>query len=683
MRFSRNWIAAYAELPGDTRTLAEALSMLGLVVDDARPSGEDLVLELDLPSNRPDVMNHVGIARELAIRLRVPFRPPVIGALGDGPDTASLAEVLLEDPSGCTRFVACAVLDVQIGESPAWLRERLEAIGLRPINNVVDVTNYVMWELGRPMHAYDLDRLAGHRLRVRRARAGETLVTLDEVERRLTVEDLVIADDERPVGLAGVMGGADTGVTAQTRRVLLECACFDAVSVRRMARRHGLHTDASHRFERGLSHEGILQATVRAAGLLAEFAGGRVAAEVIDARTAAPEPLGLSLRRTRLDGYLGTAVPDAEVREILERLGFAVRPAAHGWDVSVPLRRTDVSREVDLIEEVARFHGYDRLPSTLPLLRRSDKRGASPPLRDERHLRALCAALGYWEAMTFVFTAEPQQRGFLPADAALLPLANPLSEDMAVLRRSLLPGLLDAVARNVNRGTDRVRLFEVGRSFRPGEGDAPPLERRTLALVAYGPAAAPHWARPARAMAFADLKGDVETIGRRMGWGRAEWTRLDRDGFQSGSVARVLWPEATGVAGKVDPAVAARYGLETPVWAAELDVEAALGRPRTPRPVAELPRFPASARDVSLLLPADVAYGQVEKVLREQAAGLPLEQVRLLDVYTGEDLPAGHRALTLRLTYRSSESTLTSEQVEAAHEALVAHLEQQLGARRR
>ncbi len=691
MRFSRNWIAAYTDLPDDDRAMTETLSMLGLVVDDARALGDDLILDLDLPSNRPDVLNHYELAREVAVASGVEPRTPAAELLASGPTTADLATVVVEDGGGCTRFVARALVDVAVGPSPDWMRERLESIGLRPINNVVDVTNYVLWELGRPMHAYDLDKLADGAIVVRRARDGETVVTLDEQERQLTHEDLVIADAERPVGLAGVMGGADTGVTESTRRVLLECACFAPPAVRQMARRHGMHTDASHRFERGMSYQGIDDAVNRACSLLAEHASASVSASGIDVRTTDPEASVIRLRRRRLAGYLGADVAAVEVLTLLRSLRFGVAVASDDlpidgyadgdYEVTVPLTRQDITREVDVIEEVARFYGYDKLPSTLPTLRRADRSGAEPVLQRERHLRQLASGVGLWEAITFAFGAEDEQRPFLSDEEPLVYLENPLSEAMAVLRRHLLPGLLGAMARNLNHGEGRVRLFETGRTFTPSAG-RPPVERRHVAFAIAGGRQSAHFGTASQPIGMADIKGIVEVIGERMGWPPLSWVAGACPGVQDGTAATIATPERQiGFAGKLSAAAAARWDLETPVWLAELDIDELLAAERRLTEVIELPRFPASSRDVSLSVPADVPWAKIEQSLGAAPAPL-LVDFALVDTYRGADADQPLTA-TIRLTYRSNERTLTSEEIETAHEAVVAHLVAELRLQRR
>jgi len=682
MRFSRNWIADYTDLPQGS-LLHEAMSMLGLVVDDARPNGDDVTLDLDFPSNRPDAMNHLGIARELAIAADQPLRHPAVEFAVDA-DLAStdLASVEISD-AACVRFVARVVTDVVVAASPKWLRVRLEAIGLRPINNVVDITNFVMWEIGRPMHAYDLDKLPGGALVVRRAAPGERLITLDDIDRELSEEDLVIADQQRVVGMAGVMGGNDTGVTDTTKRVVLECAFFDAVTIRRMARRHGMHTDASHRFERGLSVQDIDEAVERACGLLHDLAGATISTSSIDAVGELPEARRIVLRSARLRGLLGVEVSPQEVSRILTGLGFGLQPHAEGVTVTVPARRVDVVREVDLIEEVARFHGYDQFPNTLPLLRRRAGGGLEPVLLDEMRLRRIAASLGFWEAMTFVFSSAADQAPFVGADSRFVELANPLSEAFAVMQRNLTPGLLAAAGRNRSAGQRTIRLFEIGRTFALQEGASAVDERRRLGLLAVGDVAPSHWSAASRTAAFSDMKGAAETVWQRMRWPALSWSPAPLEGMQAGTGAEIsCGGTVVGFAGKIDPAVAATVSLGSEVWVAELDIEGFAGREQPPIELSALPRYPASERDISLLVKNGTPYAGVTRAL-DSAVGIPLVNHRLLGRYEGDDLPDGTSVWTLRLTYRSDERTLTAEEIEAAHEAAVERLRQELDAERR
>ena len=684
MRFSTNWLRDYVDVPPDQRELVSALSMLGLVVDDATPRGEDLQLDLDIPSNRPDVMNHFGVARELAATLEVEYRPPRAGVDEGSTSAASLAAVEIEDAAACPRYAARVIVGVSVEPSPPWLCERLEAIGLRPVNNVADVTNFVLWEMGHPLHAFDLDKLSGAKVIVRRARDGERLTTLDSIERRLVPADLVIADAQRPVALAGVMGGADTAIEPGAQRLLLEGALFEPTTVRRMAKRHGTQTDASHRFERGLAFDGMLAALDRAAALIADVAGGEVCSGRLDVFAEEPAPRVLELRTSRVERLLGAAIDRDSIAGLLRRLSFEVTERGDDLRVTIPSWRGDVQREVDLIEEVARLYGYDRLVPTLPTLRHQSVSAAEAGRsRSERRLKRLCTSLNFWEAMTFTFTSETAQRPFRAPGVELVPLAKPLSESMAVLRPRLGPGLLSAIAHNLNHGVPGVRLFELGRCFEPGEDKI--VERSHLALVACGPAKPRNWASDSRPFDFSDLSGALATLTQRMKWPALSLHPEEAPGFQSGACAGLTVADrdrSIGTAGRVANEAAEAFGIDIPVWLAEIDVDDLLQRVPAIDEVNPLPRFPAAERDLSLLLRTEVSYAALAASL-EELDHLPLETHELVDVYVGDDLPAGHRSLTLRLVYRAAERTLTSEEIEDAHQAVVDHLQASLGASQR
>jgi phenylalanyl-tRNA synthetase beta chain len=461
---------------------------------------DDAVLDFEVTANRPDCMSVIGMAREVATAYGLPLRRPAAsgaslsGSPGGAEGSAahplktvakSDVEIAIVNPELCPRY-AGAVADVTVGPSPQWMQARLQAAGVRPISNIVDITNYVLLELGQPMHAFDLARLSGAQILVRTAAAGESIKTLDGQTRELAPDMLVIADAERPVAVAGVMGGADSEVTTSTPVIVFESACFNALSVRRTSKKLGLKTEASMRFERGVDPRLPVTAMERACALLEMTGAGRARGTVVDRNPARIESIKLGLRRAKISGLLGTGITDAEVQRILESLGFALREAADGWEVTVPTWRVDAVREVDLIEEVARHYGFDRLPSTFPALT------AAPPPIDPRiararHLRTVMTAAGFSEAMTFGFVAEPAAKAFA-REGDLVPITNPLSENFAVLRPSALPSLIDAVAHNRRREQRDVRLFDIGARFSRTHG-----ERRSVACVWTGAAAGDHW----------------------------------------------------------------------------------------------------------------------------------------------------------------------------------------------
>ncbi|MBI4465655.1 MAG: phenylalanine--tRNA ligase subunit beta, partial [Acidobacteria bacterium] len=508
MKILFSWLKEFVSLPSDMRRLAEDLTMLGLPVDSVSTEDGETILELDITTNRPDCLSHYGVARELAAfygRKLKPFGPgdPEISA--DHSAENSVVEIAAADL--CRRYSARIIRGVQIAPSPPRLRRRLERVGVRPINNVADATNYILMAYGHPLHAFDLDRLEGHRIVVRRAAPGEMLKTLDGVERQLSSEDLVIADARRPVALAGVMGGQDSEITGSTRNVLLESAWFDPVAVRRTSKKQGLHTEASHRFERGADIAATVAAASRCIELMQELSGGTVDPNIVDVYPGQRPDLRIRLRRSELARHLGIQIPAGQAKKILSRLGF--RPEAEGrsaWVCSVPSFRVDVKHEIDLVEEVARLYGYDRFPLHLPGAPGQAARKA-PHAEPEQRLRTVLRSLGYDETLGSVLVSRVTEAF---ADSPPIPLANPLSEESAVLRFSMVPGLLAAVQWNLNRGQQTVRLFEMGHVYRHAQNgfQEPPM----LALVATGERVEASVGQPAKLVDFYDLKGDLEQI---------------------------------------------------------------------------------------------------------------------------------------------------------------------------
>lgn len=701
MEFSCRWLAQYVDValpPADagstaweafSRSIAERLTSIGHAVEGQRlcaaeeaGSFDDLVLDVDVTGNRPDCMCHVGLARELAAALDRPLAEPARAALPAEGDPR--VRVTLEDPAGCPRYVAVAIEGVRIGPSPEWLKSRLAAIGQRSINNVVDVTNFVLWETGQPLHAFDLARIGGGEIRVRRARAGEKLTTLDGVERTLDGEVLVIADAGRAVALAGVMGGLASEVTAGTTAILLESAHFDRRRIRRGAKALGMHTDASHRFERGADPRAPLDAASRAVALLLEVAGGVVAGPAVDARGEEDPATPWRLDAARLDAFAGIAVPPAEVERILARLGFAPRPVAGGWEGIVPgWRHHDLPpREVerggerrceaapqDVYEEVLRLHGLDKIPATLPSLGAPDEgRNASHArgMRVRRHL----AACGLAEAIHYAFhdlAADAAFASLVPGGEPLA-LANPLSERYAVMRRSLLPGLVATAGFNARRGAPVARLFELGHLFPAGGTE----EVEAVGLVLGGRFGEP-WDRQPELDLF-DLKGVVESLAEAAGVAFAV-RAANLAGFVPGTAGE--WLDATGGVVGCFGQVAAS---ETPfaLHAAELRTDAlAAGAERGL--AVELPsRLPAVAADLTFTHALELPWSEVERVIRD--LGVPdLATFRMKDRYRGAGVPAGAVNTTIAFLYGAPERTLTQEEVNERQSVLAGELQRRFG----
>ncbi len=676
MKILLSWLREFVDVPGTPEEIAQTMSVRGFAVESVEASGaDDAVIDFEVTANRPDCLSVMGIAREVATAFELaPPREPGLGSLNRV--ERSDIDVRIDNPELCPRFGA-AVADVAIGPSPDWLQTRLHAAGVRPISNIVDITNYVMLELGQPMHAYDLTRIGGGLICTRPARPGETLRTLDGQTRTLTPDMLVIADADGPIGLGGVMGGADSEVGPETTTIVLEAAYFNALSVRRTSRKLGMKTEASMRFERGADPNVQSTAIERACALLEMTGAGKPRGTLVDRYPAHIAPTVRSLRRLKIAGLLGAAIPDADVRRILESLGFTLRDVHDGWDVTVPTRRVDVLREADLIEEVARHYGFDRLPSTFPALDEPTPPG-DPRVRTTRHLRAILTGCGFSEAVTFGFISARAASAFASPDD-IVAIANPLSESFGVLRPSALPGLLDGLAHNRNRQQRDVRLFEIGSRFSKAKG-----EQRVVACAWTGSATAEHWSGGSRDVDFYDIKGVANRIcdalrveGVRAEPHRESWLVPGR-----GAAILARGGDRLGVLGQLAPAVAGGHELPAadPVYVAELDLDAAEAvAARHDVRVEPLPRFPSVTRDLSVLVDETIAAEVLRQTVRH-AAPATLARVREFDRYQGKGVPEGRVSLSLRLTFRSQEGTLTDTQVQAAMDAIVGALKTTHGA---
>ena len=654
------------ELPDDAPVGRPLAGYLGL---------PDASIELKLTPNRPDCLGLVGLAHDVAAlfgsHVRVPAQAdvPVAGDARRG--------IRLEAGADAPRYLGRVIQGIDArARTPLWMAERLRRAGLRPISAIVDVTNYVMLELGQPLHAFDNGTLEGDII-VRHARAGETLKLLDGSEAKLDPGFLVIADERKALAVAGVMGGFDSRVTDETHDVFLESAHFAPAAIMGRARKLGMHTDASHRFERGVDPELPRRALERATALLLSIAGGK-AGPVLAAENPAdlPKPEPVVLRRTRLKRVLGLEVADAEVARIFGALGMQVESIADGWRITAPTSRFDIEREEDLIEEVARIHGYDHVPTHTPAgaLRLATEPEARIP---ELALREQLAARGYYEAVNLSFLASDllARWGFVDQ---LVPLANPLSADLAVMRPSLLPGLVEALRHNRARQQERVRLFEVARVFAAGD---PPVETPSLAIAACGSARAEQWSETSRALDFHDLKGDLDAI---IAWGGEpqRWA-VHADGLprwlHPGRGARVTRDGATvGYLGALHPQLAKALDLGPDVHVMELALEPLLAR-RLPKAMP-VPRFPSVRRDIAVDLPEEVSWAQVERCVRQALGGL-LTELRLFDRYSGKGVETGRKSLAMGLILQDASRTLTDDDADRCVREAVTALETSCKAR--
>lgn len=650
----------------DARLGVDALEHLGL---------RDDVLELEVTTNRPDLLSILGVAREVAVLFGAPLKPPSYEVVEEGDEAAELTSVDVEDPDGCPRYLARVITELTAGPSPARVQARLAACGVRPLGNLVDATNYVLELTGQPLHAFDMDRLDGERIVVRRARPGERLETLDEVSRELDPDDLVIADARQAQAIAGVIGGAPTEVGPETRRVLLESAHFEPRGVFRTARAHDLRTGASQRFEKRSDPAAVPTAAALCAELLRRWAGGRVARGAVDVG-GAPDPDEVGLRFDRTTTILGVDVPRAEQAGVLEGLGCRVVESDDEAAVTVPTWRGDLTREIDLVEEVARIHGYDRIPFRVP----TGRRGAlSRTQRLRRRIRGALLGAGLSEATLFSFLGDEDLSSL--GDAPAREITNPMSSDQTRLRPSLIPGLLRAAQRNTARGTEAVRLFELGVTWGPWPEDAElpeEVERLGVVLAGEADAATPHGSP--RPFDGYDGKGVAELALDELGVHGWELGPCEEMPFHPGrSAAVVVDGERVGAFGEVRPGVVRDHDLDGGVVLVELDLEVLFQAARDTLTVAPVPRLPAVLRDVALVVDEEIPAGAVLETIRG-SGGEHLEEATLLDVYRGEQITEGRKSLAYRLVFRAPDRTLTAEEADAGRDAVVSAAAERYGA---
>ncbi len=704
MKILYDWLKEFVEVPFAPGELRERLSLAGIAVEGVTETPAGPLLDLDLTINRPDCLGHYGVAREVAALARKRLRPVPV-SLSEARETAtSVARVEIASPDLCGRFTARVLRGVKVQPSPDWLRRRLEALGQASINNVVDASNYVMLELGHPMHAFDLDLLAERRIIVRRARPGEKIRTLDGVERTLSADICVVADAARAVGIGGIMGGAESEISSSTRNVLLESAWFDPISIRRASKALGLRTEASTRFERGADPEMAEAASRRCAALIRELAGGEVLAGVVDVYPGRRKPQALALSRKELLRVMGANVPDAEVEGILDVLGFNPQRANRTsgakdspvakWRCLQPSWRQDVTREVDLVEEVARHYGLDKFPPRL----HSSKQPAArlPHAEAEDQLRERLIGLGYQEIVSIPLVDETEDALFRPAGVTPARVANPLAEDASLLRSTGLVSMVHALAWNLNRGQRSLRLFEIGRAYRLQNGA--PEEIRIVTIGATGLAREKAVAESAREYEFADLKGDLDQIGALAGgfvWSAAErnWQYPARSGqlsiahthvIRSRGVQRMTIPGGphVGSAGRLATRVAEHFKLRQDIFVAELALDPFFSTyhfARDGRKYQPISRFPAVERDFSLTLNDGTTFASVRDAI--MALGITeTSSVEAIDLFHGKHIPQGKFSLLVRVTLQSQEATLTEAQLSDFSARIISALEQKLGA---
>jgi phenylalanyl-tRNA synthetase beta chain len=670
VKISPTWLRDFVDLAVNYHQLADDLTLAGIAVESISGEGEDAVFEMEITTNRPDAMNHYGVAREVSALYDLPLRPiePTLPP-PRGNDDFTIEIASQED---CARYTARVLRGVQIKASPDSIARRLLNIDQRPINNAADASNYTLGEMGHPTHAFDLDLLEGGEIFVRRAKTGETLRTLDGVDRRLSPEDLIIADARKPIALAGVMGGFDTMITNKTRNILIESAWFDPVAIRKSSRRHGLHTDASHRFERGADFGATSLACARVAQRILQSGGGNLEGGEIDVVARHLDQAPVVLRLSEVRRILGEALGTNEVLRILRRLGFDLMPETGeelAFTVQIPSWRLDVEREIDLLEEIARLHGYDKFANTLPPFA-----GAvveSPDAKKDERVRSTLLALGYHEAISLTFISHEDVEQF--ASVPVLELANPLSEEASVMRSSMVPGMLNMLAYNLNRGTDNLRLFESGHVFERAGEQAVELKR--VCLGATGDAVTAQVHQPGRALSFFDMKGDVENLLHLFQGAGLYYDAPMAEYYHPSRAARAVL-DGTTIAqfGQIHPEIAAARKLRQDVFVAEVFLDRLYKHGLRQVRYTALPRYPAVRRDFSFVFDDSVAFEKLEKAV----AALGLAELRAFlpaEIFRGGTIPAGECSLLLRATFQSGERTLREDEVAQWSERIVQALE--------
>jgi phenylalanyl-tRNA synthetase beta chain len=670
MKISLDWTKEYVDVDLPLGELVDRLTLVGLVVESVEDREGDSILDLDTYANRPDTLGHMGVAREIAAMLGRPLVRKDWPLTELPEETSASADIQVRDEKLCPRYCGVVVRGVSVGPSPDWLRRRIEAMGLHSINNIVDVTNYVLFATGQPIHAFDLDKISGTRIVIRKANKGETLKDFEGRVHELGSDMLVIADEVRPIAIAGVIGGEESGVTAGTRDVFIESAHFDPVSVRLTAKKLGLSTDASYRFERTTDVSFPPEGARMAASLMTRM-GGKATRGILDVYPKPRKPKSLVLRERRVGEILGVDVPGNEVLRILGRLGFKITEQPPGaWRVEVPTFRVDIDREADLIEEVARFYGYDKIPSLItPIDSFEPERNRAKDCVGD--LRETLLRQGFDEVINWSF-ADPEKENLAGSGRDPVPIRNPISNRASVLRTNLTMGLLENAARNLNRGLEGAHIFEVGSIyFREGDNYR---ERETLGVLSTGFLPGAGWQEKPRPADFFFLKGALEAVMTRLRYDPFSFKTAKRSPFEAGRSLTLLYKgQPVGVFGVLGSDLVAGYGLGGTVFAAEIDLEGLFEKQPRPFEIAPVPRYPGISRDLSFLADRGIPFQDIRKVLDKPPLAF-VESYELVDRFTGPSIPSDKVSLSIRFRYRNPGRTLLAGEVDRVEQDIVERL---------
>jgi len=667
MKISLNWLKDYIELDLSLPVLIEKLNMIGLLVEDWEEKSSDVMLDIETYANRPDTLGHLGVARELAAALELGIKEQKWPLTEIEQETSDLADIRIWDDKLCPRYSGMVIKEIQVGPSPEWLRKRIEAVGLKPINNVVDVTNYVLFATAHPIHAFDLAKISGRKIIIRKAKDAEVLRDLENSDISLTTEMLVIADEEKPIALAGIIGGEESSVKESTQDVFIESACFDPVSIRKTSKKTGISTDASYRFERGADISFPPQAALMAASLLTQL-GGKASKGILDVYPEPRKEKTVVLRHHRISDLLGLEIDEEFAVRTLARLGFQAEAQQKGvWQVKIPQFRVDVEREADLIEEIARFYGYDKIPASLPPLKVLELPADQKRERINK-FRQLLFYNGFDEVLNFSFS-DPEKEARLQTGQKAIEIRNPISSKASLLRTTLLGGLLENIVWNKNRGAEGIHLFEVGNVyFWQNETNR---EQLTLALATTGLVGPVQWHRKSENTDFFRIKGALESL---MAYSRYEpfsFKEEDHAFFeQEYSLAMIFKEETVGYCGLLKKNLLDSYSFKEPVWAAELNLALLFEKQPYSFEFTPVDRFPSITRDVSFISSRSVLYQDIKEVVEKLAIPYLME-FEPHDRFSGSSIPQGKISLSLRFVFRHPQRTLLAKEVDTLQEKII------------
>ncbi len=678
MKISYNWLKDYVNVKLAPDKLADALNMAGLGVESVKSVGGDHIFEIEITANRPDWLSVIGVAREVAALTGGKLKIPEISKTKKKTKPAGI-KIKVEDRGLCPRYTARIIRNVKVGESPAWLKARIEAMGLRSVNNIVDITNFCLFETGEPMHAFDLDKIAGNEVTVKKALQGEKIITIEGTEKILDKTMLIISDNKKPIAIAGIMGARNTEVTLSTKNILLEAASFDQISVRRTSRKLAITTDSSYRFERRVDIENIAYASDRATDLIVKFASGESGA-FVDIGAKEIKRNTITVRVDRINKLLGTDISASEITKIVSALGMHVKPLSNkALKLEAPSFRGDIRTEVDVIEEVARVYGYAKIPVTLPkIVEQPIRMDCEMLIRNK--IRECLTALGLDEIITYSLSSKKIASSCASGSEAIVSVANPLTSEQEAMRPSLIPGMLNTALWNINRKTKDLKLFEIGNVYFNKENKFGEKMHLSIGITGHNFAG---WSGGSKQADFFDLKGIVETLFSELGIVAAEFSAAKEASFSPAECARIsVAGDTIGVMGQVSPKALHDFDIKDKVYMAEIDIEAMQKHVKTEKRFREMSKYPSVYRDISILAAKDSSNSDLISAMIS-AGGPVLKEVRLIDRYEGKQIPDGKQSLTYRLEYSDPARTLEEKDVLDYHGRVLSELETKFGAKLR